>query len=128
MQTRRNQNLRQISLAALLALSACTGPHSLRGGKAILARQPSGLLEQTIVQGDNPAQPSRQHQETVRFKTYIVPAGARIEEFHTDPTTTNRQSIVLNAPIPINEREEIRTGAELGAAQKDTARELGSKL
>jgi uncharacterized membrane protein YccC len=30
--------------------------------------------------------------------------------------------------MPVVEREESRAGAELGAAQKDTARELGAKL
>jgi uncharacterized membrane protein YccC len=30
--------------------------------------------------------------------------------------------------MPVVEREEIRAGTELGAAQKDTARELGAKL
>jgi len=30
--------------------------------------------------------------------------------------------------MPVMEREETRTGTELGAAQKDTARELGAKL
>ena len=30
--------------------------------------------------------------------------------------------------MPVVEREETRAGTELGAAQKDTARELGAKL
>ena len=32
------------------------------------------------------------------------------------------------APMPVVEREETRAKTELGAAQKDTARELGAKL
>ena len=32
------------------------------------------------------------------------------------------------SPMPVVEREETHAAAELGAAQKDTARELGAKL
>ena len=42
------------------------------------------------------------------------------------PSTLN--SLVLSAPMPVIERDETRTRTELGAAQKDTARELGAKL
>src|SRR6185369_12954311 len=35
---------------------------------------------------------------------------------------------VVSAPMPIIEREETRAKTELGAAQKDSARELGAKL
>src|ERR1019366_2506265 len=47
------------------------------------------------------------------------------------PSTLNAQpssSFVLSAPMPVVEREETHAAAELGAAQKDTARELGAKL
>ena len=36
--------------------------------------------------------------------------------------------IVLSAPMPVIEREELRAKTELGASQKDTAREFGAKL
>lgn len=41
---------------------------------------------------------------------------------------TNVQTVVVSAPMPVVEREEPRARTELGAAQKDTARELGAKL
>ena len=41
---------------------------------------------------------------------------------------TNLQAVVVSAPMPVVEREETRAKTELGAAQKDTARELGAKL
>jgi hypothetical protein len=41
---------------------------------------------------------------------------------------TNLQSLVISAPMPVVEREETRAKTELGAAQKDSARELGAKL
>jgi hypothetical protein len=44
------------------------------------------------------------------------------------PAVTNVQTVVVSAPMPVVEREETRAKTELGAAQKDTARELGAKL
>ena len=47
------------------------------------------------------------------------------------PSTLNPQpstTFILSAPMPVVEREETRARTELGAAQKDTARELGAKL
>ncbi|TAL05860.1 MAG: hypothetical protein EPO07_02890 [Verrucomicrobia bacterium] len=41
---------------------------------------------------------------------------------------TNLQAVVISAPMPVVEREETRAKTELGAAQKDSARELGAKL
>ena len=101
----------------------------LKGGHATT----SGVIGQTVVQGDNPAQPSRQDQETVKTRSYTVPAGSRLEETHVTATdigvtVTNVQAVVVSAPMPVVEREETRAKTELGAAQKDTARELGAKL
>jgi hypothetical protein len=47
------------------------------------------------------------------------------------PATINyppSTAFIVSAPIPVVEREETRARTELGAAQKDTARELGAKL
>src|ERR1019366_6140002 len=47
------------------------------------------------------------------------------------PSTINSQpssAFILSAPMPVVEREETHARTELGAAQKDTARELGAKL
>ena len=89
----------------------------LKGGCATT----SGAIDQTVVQSDNPAQVSRQDQETVRTKSYTVPAGSRLE-------SASNQVLVVSAPMPVVEHEETRAKTELGAAQKDTARELGAKL
>ena len=101
----------------------------LKGGRATT----SGVIGQTVVQGDNPAQVSRQDQETVKTRSYTVPAGSRLEESHVTATdigvtVTNVQAVVVSAPMPVVEREETRAKTELGAAQKDTARELSAKL
>jgi hypothetical protein len=117
---------------ALLA-TGCAGSRPLKGGKAFTARKAAGLIEQTLVQGENAAQPTRQDQETVKVRTYTVPAGSRMEAARVETVPpgiplTNLEAVVVSAPMAVVEREETRARTELGAAQKDTARELGAKL
>jgi len=104
---------------SLLLCGCATQP--LKGGKATMRR--AGSIEQTLMQSDNPSQASRQDQETVRTRTYTVPVGSRLES-----VATNGATVVVSAPMAVIEREETRAKTELGAAQKDTARELGAKL
>jgi hypothetical protein len=145
-------------LALALLVTGCVGPRPLKGGRAVTTHKPAGVIEQTLVQGENPSQATKQDQETVKVRTYTVPAGSRIEQSQVwegerprEPkllrttaeiraredarppgSTLNSQPstalVVLSAPMPVVEREETRARTELGAAQKDTARELGAKL
>jgi len=134
----------------MLLATGCAGPRPLKGGRAVITRKPAGVVEQTLVQGENASQPTKQDQESVKVRTYTVPAGSRIEQSPAptiasgrtllstlrssateDGSTINSQpssSYVLSSPMPVVEREETRARTELGAAQKDTARELGAKL
>ena len=115
-----------------MALAGCSVA-PLKGGHASTVKKPSGVIEQTVVQSDNPAQVSRQDQATVRTKTYTVPTGSRLMETRivTDGAgapVTNSQVLLVSAPMAVTEHEETRAKTELGAAQKDTARELSAKL
>jgi len=110
-------------IASVGLLCGCAGTAPLKGGKATTLSKPTQGVEQSVVQSDNPAAVSRQDQETVRTRTYTVPAGSRLES-----GATNGAAVVVSAPMPVVEREETRAKTELGAAQKDTARELGAKL
>ena len=128
-------NLMNFALVVSAVLIVGCGTTKLpKGGKASTVAKPGGTIEQTVVQSDNPAQVSKQDQETVKTKTYAVPAGSRIKETRVvqmepeAPPVTNVQAVVVSAPMPVVEREEIRAKSELGAAQKDTAREIGAKL
>ena len=161
------------ALALALLVTGCAGPRPLKGGRAVTTHKPAGIIEQTLVQGENPSQATKQDQESVKVRSYTVPAGSRVEQssasaFHdpqyerndllsrslspsrrrgcrrpergrimarmhrgriveaikSQPSTT----YTLSAPMPVVEREETRARTELGAAQKDTARELGAKL
>jgi len=105
----------------------------LKGGHASTVSKSTQGIEQSVVQGDNPAQASRQNQETVKTKSYTVPAGSRMVETRVSADTsgapaTNATALVISAPMAVTEHEETRATTELGAAQKDTARELSAKL
>jgi hypothetical protein len=147
-----------IWLALALLATGCAGTRPLKGGKAVTTHKPAGVIEQTLVQGENPSQASKQDQESIKVRTYTLPAGTRIEQSQTpgaatsqpgvpasvahqpstlrgaateDGATINYQpppAFIVSAPMPVVEREETRARTELGAAQKDTARELGARL
>ena len=120
-----------VMLAAVLFSGCALGP--LKGGRASTVSKSTQGIEQSVVQGDNPAAVSRQDQETVRTKSYTVPAGSRMVETRVladagGVPVTNSQVMVVSAPMQVTEHEETRAKTELGAAQKDTARELSAKL
>ena len=118
----------------------------MKGGKAVTTHKPAGVIEQTLVQGENASQATKQDQESIKVRTYTLPAGSRIEQSQTpgavaaqtgsvshdsQPSTLNPQpssAFIVSTPMPAVEREETHAWTELGAAQKDTARELGVKL
>ena len=64
--------------ALAVLLSGCAGPRPLKGGKAVTTRKPTGIVEQTLVQSENPAAASKQNQESVKVRTYTVPAGSTL--------------------------------------------------
>ena len=119
-----------ITLVAISLAGCSIAP--LKGGKATTS-QSAGRIEQAVVQSDNPAAVSKQDQETVRTKSYTVPAGSKLVETHVSADTSgaptsNVTALVISAPMAVVEHEETRAKTELGAAQKDTARELSAKL
>jgi hypothetical protein len=67
-------------LALNLLVNGCAGPRPLKGGKAVITRRPTGIVEQTVVQGENASQPSKQDQETIKVRMYTLPAASRIEQ------------------------------------------------
>ena len=73
-----------------------------KGGKATTS-QSAGRIEQSVVQSDNPAAVSKQVQETVRTKSYTVPAGSRLVETRIvtegGAPVTNSQVLLISAPM-----------------------------
>ena len=59
-----------VALVAALLISlttmGCANTKPLKGGKATMTSKPAGIIEQTVVQPDNPAHASKQDQERVR--------------------------------------------------------------
>ena len=96
----------------VLALAGCTiAP--LKGGRATTLSKPTQGIEQTVVQSDNPAAVSRQDQETVRTKTYTVPAGSRLVETRVTADAggapiTNAQTMIISEPMPVSHRRDAR--------------------
>lgn len=132
--TRRSGKVTAVAalLLAVVMFSGCAIT-PLKGGKASTVSKSSQGIEQSVIQGDNPAAASRQEQGTVRTKSYTVPAGSRLVETRVTADTsgapvTNACSLLISAPMAVVEHEETRAKTELGAAQKDTARELSAKL
>ena len=64
---------------ALALLMAGCASRPLKGGKAVTTHKPAGVIEQTLLQGENPSQATKQDQESVKVRTYTVPAGSRLE-------------------------------------------------
>ncbi len=164
----RGNFLRLALLLSVISVTSCSIPHPQKGGHAITAPKPGGGLEQSLAQGDNPSQPSRQDQEHIIIRTYTVPAGSRLEQPGLAPTqspnvpvsyspspshglvvpssrspvvssapspsqspgvlASQSPCLILSAPMLITEREETRAKSELGAAQKDTSRDIAAKL
>ena len=97
-----------VGFALALAVTGCAGPRPLKGGKAVTTHKPTGVIEQTLVQGENPSQASKQDQESVKVRTYTVPAGSRMEQF-------------LNAECGVRSAEGRKAEAANANAQPSTA-------
>ena len=69
-----------VSLTLALLATGCAGPRPLKGGKAVTTHKPGGVIEQTLVQSENPAAATKQDQDTVKVRTFTLPAGSRIEQ------------------------------------------------
>jgi hypothetical protein len=76
-----------VGFALALAATGCAGPRPLKGGRAVTTRKPTGIVEQTLAQGENPAQATKQDQETIKVRTYTVPAGSRVEQPQSPATS-----------------------------------------
>ena len=86
-----------VGFVLALAVTGCVGPRPLKGGRAVTTRKPAaGVIEQTLVQGENPSQASKQDQETIKVRTYTVPAGSRIEQAQ-QPTAASPPLSTINS-------------------------------
>lgn len=123
-----------------LCLCSCTGLRPLRGGHSTTGPALSGGLTQTLTQPDNPSQPSRQTQDTLRLRTYerradfspqqLAPRSADFRPQHLPPApgAFSPSAINYQPSTLISDLEQTHATTELGAAQKDTSRQITAKL
>jgi hypothetical protein len=130
--------------AVLLCLSfvfvvGCTSTRPLRPGVATIksaAPSTGAQFASELKQPENPAQSAAQNFERTTESTLPLPAGTKVEErtFTRDerkpeaPPAVVEKVITLSKPTVQTIRTVEKAGTTIGAAQKDTARELGAKL
>ena len=88
-----------VGFALALAVTGCAGPRPLKGGKAVVTRTPGGLVQQTLSQSENPAQATKQDQESIKVRTYTVPAGSRMEQSQPPAAAPAQLSTINSQPI-----------------------------
>lgn len=149
----RRECIRAASLALCITLAGCAGlaPKPLAGGKARIpvgadARQrvptieaggkvaPSAAVQsQDIEQPENPAQPASQTRSESERVELPLPAGSKVTTSNAQLSTSNSQpapgvSVELSAPSTLKIERTTESGQHIGAAQKDTSREVAAKL
>jgi hypothetical protein len=95
----------------------------------------NGLAEfhTEMKQPENPAQAATQNYERITETELPLPKGSKVTEIlvtkdeHQQPITKEK-TIILPEPVVQKTRQIEKAGTSIGAAQKDTARELGAKL
>jgi hypothetical protein len=107
-------------VAVLLATAGCVGPRPLKGGKATTTRNQAGLIQQAVAQGENASQPSKQDQESIKVRTYTLPAATRIEQgpvtggamtVDCGPSKRNIQHPTSNIQHPESQVQSLKPGA-----------------
>ena len=126
-----------VALAVLVfaLLPGCQMVKPQKGGHATsLIAAPGRTNLATVAQPENPQESSRQTVQSRRTVEYLLPAGTAISLGDAQPTLpqTSPSPIpapvaVLHEPVPIRVTANDRTETAIGAAQKDTARELVAK-
>jgi len=131
----KNHLLTFSAVACLVA--GCSSMRPLKPGVArIQSTAPASGAQFTseLKQPENPAQSAAQNFERTTETELPLPAGTKVQETvitreqpEAAPDVKER-TIVLTEPTIQKTRTVERAGTTIGAAQKDTARELGAKL
>jgi hypothetical protein len=94
--------------ALALLVTGCAGPRPLKGGKATTTRSPAGLIQQSVAQGENASQPSKQDQESIKVRTYTLPAATRVEQGQISEGERPREPKLPRSTGEIRAREDAR--------------------
>src|SRR6266404_1158239 len=123
-------------LLVLLAAGCAIKP--LKPGRATIhsAVGTNGVAEfvSELKQPENPAQSAAQNFERTTETELPLPAGSKVTESVAAPASAGQprllteKTFLLSQPTIQKTRVTEKAGTTIGAAQKDTARELGAKL
>lgn len=125
--------------STLAFVVGCASTRPLRPGtsKITSSAPPTGAqFASELKQPENPAQSAAQNFERTTETTLPLPVGTKVQErtiTHderqpTAPPVVIEKVITLEKPTVQTTRTVEKAGTIIGAAQKDTARELGAKL
>lgn len=126
-----------IMFGFMLALAGCTMVKPLKPGTARIqsggGTNGVGGFVSEIKQPENPAQSATQNFERTTETELPLASGTKVTEKVSAPDSAGRpvvteKAIVLAQPTVQKTRTTEKAGTVLGAAQKDTAREMGAKL
>jgi hypothetical protein len=131
--------MKTIILCSMLTLLVGCATRPLRPGTATIkssAPNTGTQFASELKQPENPAQSAAQNFERTMETSLPLPAGTKVEERTITrdekkpeaPPVVTEKTIVLSAPAVQTTRTVEKAGTTIGAAQKDTARELGAKL
>jgi hypothetical protein len=124
---------------ALVFLVGCASTRPLHPGTAKIqstAPASSAQFSSELKQPENPSQAAAQSFERTTETELQLPAGTKVQETvitrderkpEALPVVTEK-TIILREPTIQKTRTVEKAGTTIGAAQKDTARELGAKL
>jgi hypothetical protein len=131
--------MKALILSSMLVLLVGCATRPLRPGTStIKSAAPAGGAQfaSELKQPENPAQAAAQNFERTTETTLPLPAGTKVEERVVTrdekkpeaPPVVTEKTFVLSAPVVQTTRTVEKAGTTIGAAQKDTAREIGAKL
>ncbi len=128
-----------ILVILVMAFTGCNSTRPLRPGTATIkstAPSSGAQFASELKQPENPAQSAAQNFERTTETSLPLPAGTKVQEtvITRDEQKPNaapvvqKKTIVLTTPTVQTTRTVEKAGPMIGAAQKDTAREIGAKL
>src|SRR5262249_36953987 len=133
-------SMKKVGLFGLVLLVAgCTATRPLKPGNSAIRSSAGGPgvrdFASEMRQPENPAQPAAQNFERTTETELPLAVGTRMVEAVSSPAGAAGQlpvwqemAIVLAEPTVQRTRVTEKAGTVIGAAQKDTARELGARL
>jgi hypothetical protein len=132
-------NLYPVAAVVCSLLTGCASPRPLRPGAAFIkstAPSSGAQFSSELKQPENPAQAAAQNFERTTESELPLAAGTKITESITEVDDAKPEAapivhekvIVLCEPSIQRTRTIEKAGTSVGAAQKDTAREMAARL